>query len=106
MLRITSSARCSEPASRGAEADELQGDADAAGGLGLPDLAEAALAQRPDEPVAGDGLDADLQVQRHGDLQWDRPIISLARAASSWIRCADLLPSVSRDWSAQRILRD
>jgi len=43
-----------------AQADELQGDLHAAGGLGLPDLAERALAQQFDEVVAGHGLVARL----------------------------------------------
>ena len=69
MLRMTSSARCSGPACVGVEADELQRDADAAGRVGLPDLAEPALAQPADQPVAGNGLGADLQTEGHGDLR-------------------------------------
>ena len=38
----------------GVAADELDGLEKAAGGLAFPDLAEAAAAQRLDEPVAGD----------------------------------------------------
>ena len=47
----------------GVAADELDGLEEAAGGLALPDLAEAAAAQRLDEPVAGQRLGARLPDQ-------------------------------------------
>ena len=50
----------------GAEPDELQRDSDAAGGYGLPDLAEPASAQQADQGIACDGLDTGIQMKPHG----------------------------------------
>ncbi len=47
----------------GVAADELDGLVEAAGGLALPDLTEAAAAQRLQEPVAGERLGAWLPDQ-------------------------------------------
>jgi hypothetical protein len=41
-------------------ADELDGLEDSAGGLALPDFAEAALSERLDEAISGDGLGTGL----------------------------------------------
>ncbi len=49
----------------GVEADELQGHADTAGRDRLPDLAEPATPEPPDERIAGDGLDTGFQVEGH-----------------------------------------
>ena len=45
--------------------DELDGLVQAARGLGLPDLAEAAAAEPLDEAVAGDGLGVGVDAQGH-----------------------------------------
>ena len=60
-----------QPGLLGVEPDELQRDADAAGGQRLPDLAKPAPTQHPDERIARDGLDAGLQVEgRQGPREW------------------------------------
>src|SRR5262249_45209868 len=46
--------------------DELDGLEEAAGGLALPDLAEAAAAEALDEPVFGDRLGVAFDPARHG----------------------------------------
>ena len=49
----------------GLVADDFDGLEETAGGLALPDFAEAALAERFDETVAGQGFRLRLQEQRH-----------------------------------------
>ena len=64
--------------------DELDGLEQAAGGLGLPDFAEAAAAQALDQPVAGDGLGSSFRSAP--------PFTSSLRA----VDC--LLPSFPKRW--------
>ena len=80
MLRMTSSPRGSERGLAAAEPDEFQGHADASGGQGLPDLAEAPLTQLPDQDVTRDGLDAGTQAERRGGLRRQRTRLGTTHA--------------------------
>src|SRR3954453_21795614 len=53
--------------------DELDRLEEPAGRRPLPDLAEAAVADRLDEAVAGDGLRVGLAIKTHGSVLWSGP---------------------------------
>ena len=68
MSRMTSSARCSSPASVVSSRMNFRATRTPPGATRLPDLAEPAPAQHADQRVAGDGLDAGIQVKGHDNL--------------------------------------
>ena len=70
-----------QPGLHRVEPDELQRHVDAAGGQRLPDLAEPAPTQHPDERIARDGRDAGPQVEgRQGPRdRRKRPTTAFAR---------------------------